>query len=319
MEALCINLEYELKRFHAQDNSIESVFIGGGTPSTISPKLYAKIFDIFGRYLQNNAEITIEANPNSATKEWLLGMYRLGANRISFGVQSFDTKKLKLLNRSHSPKMAADAIQNASEVGFCNISMDIIYGVHTDTKELLKNDLKTAFLLPINHLSAYSLTIEPDTPFAKTPQMADEKLKETKWLFNEIEARGFKQYEISNFGSYQSIHNLGYWQYKDYIGVGSGAVGKKANKRFYPQTSVEKYIKNPLEISQEELSKEDMAIEKIFLGFRSKIGVDADLLTKKELSRADILLKEGKLTLKNTTFYNTDYLLADEIALFLSS
>jgi len=225
MRALKSQLQYELQRFKAVHNSIETLFIGGGTPSTIDPKLYEPIFSLLKPYLQNNIEITTEANPNSATREWLKGMKALGVNRISFGVQSFNEKKLKLLNRAHTPTMAIDAIKNADEIGFKNISLDLIYATLGDTKELLDNDLKTAFSLPINHLSAYALTIEEGTAFESKPQMSSEELSLTSWVFSSIEAHGFRQYEISNFGEYNSQHNLGYWHYKDYIGVGAGAVG----------------------------------------------------------------------------------------------
>ena len=319
MQALEKQLLFELEHFNATEGSIETLFIGGGTPSTVSPELYRPIFDLLQPFLKEDAEITSEANPNSATKEWLEGMYDLGVNRISFGVQSFDEKKLKLLNRAHTPQMARDAIKNAADIGFKNLSLDLIYATLGDTKELLANDLKEAFLLPINHLSAYALTIEEGTAFEKKPQMAKEQLELTEWIFQEIKEKGFEQYEISNFGTYRSKHNLGYWEYKDYIGAGAGAVGKMQNKRFYPNPQIEAYIQNPLKIRIEELSDEDMRLEKIFLGFRSCIGVDKEILTDEEKIKAAILEKEQKLTFKKGVFYNPDYLLADELALFLSS
>ncbi|MEA2092139.1 MAG: radical SAM family heme chaperone HemW, partial [Campylobacterota bacterium] len=319
IDALLIQLKHELQRFSATDKCIETVFIGGGTPSTIAPELYKPIFKLLKPYLQKDIEITSEANPNSATNTWLKGMFDLGVNRISFGVQSFNKEKLKLLNRAHNSQDAKRAILNAKDIGFKNISLDLIYATFGDTKELLKNDLKTAFVLPINHLSAYALNIEEGTPFESKPHMSKETLKLTTWLFDTIVASGFKQYEISNFGSYQSTHNLGYWEYKDYIGLGSGAVGKLDLKRFYPTTMVEEYIANPLNIRVEELTLEDKKIEKIFLGFRSCIGVEIDILNSDEQKKAAILINEKKLFLKNGRLYNFEYLLADEIVLFLTS
>ncbi|MCF6340497.1 MAG: radical SAM family heme chaperone HemW [Sulfurimonas sp.] len=318
MKALLIQLKYELKKFDAKHNSIESVFIGGGTPSTVEPELYEPLFNILKPYFMSNIEITSEANPNSATKEWLEGMYKLGANRISFGVQSFNKNKLKILNRAHTDEQAKSAVLNAEKIGFKNLSLDLIYATFGDTKELLQHDIKTALSLPINHLSAYALTIEKGTPFESKPHMSKETLKLTSWLFDEIISNGFKQYEISNFGTYQSKHNLGYWKYKDYIGLGSGAVGKLKYERFYPTVIVENYIKNPLDIKVEILSDEDKKIEHIFLGLRSCIGVSEDILNTQELKNANLLVKEKKLYFKNTIFYNHDYLLADEIALFIS-
>ena len=319
MQALLEQLKYELKRFQATNSSIETLFIGGGTPSTVSPELYAPIFALLEPYLQEECEITSEANPNSATYEWLEGMKKLGVNRISFGVQSFDAKKLKLLNRAHTPQMAKEALLNAAKVGYKNLSLDLIYATLGDTKELLQNDITTAFSLPINHLSAYALTIEEGTAFETRPEMSSEQLELTEWIFQKIQKHGFEQYEISNFGTYRSKHNLGYWEYKDYIGAGAGAVGKLGTKRYYPTPVIEEYIKEPLNIKTEELSQEDIRLEKIFLGFRSCVGVQKEVLTDEEKIRASILVEEKKLTYKNGLFFNKDYLLADEIALFLGS
>lgn len=319
MLALQTQLTYELKRFDAKEKSIHTLFIGGGTPSTVSPELYEPIFKLLKPYFAPNIEMTSEANPNSASYEWLLGMYKLGINRISFGVQSFNEEKLKLLNRAHSPKQAKEAIINAAQIGFKNLSLDLIYATLGDTKELLTHDLETAFSLPINHLSAYALTIEEGTPFEKKPHMSKEKLSLTSWLFKEIKKRGFSQYEISNFGTYQSKHNLGYWLYEDYIGAGSGAVGKLATQRFYPTANLEEYIKNPLNIQVESLTPEDKKLEQFFLGLRSCIGIKKEIMSQEELKRAQLLVDEKKLKFEQNTFYNSNYLLSDEIALFLSS
>ena len=317
MVALKKQLEFELERFCVKEKSIETLFIGGGTPSTVAPQLYAPIFELLAPYFQENIEITSEANPNSATYEWLEGVYALGVNRVSFGVQSFDAQKLKLLHRAHTPQMALDALEHASRVGFKNLSLDIIYATAGDTKELLSRDLEMAFSLPINHLSAYALTIEEGTPFEKKPQMSSEQLEVTEWLFETIKAHGFSQYEISNFGSYQSRHNLGYWQYKDYMGVGAGAVGKLGSARYYPQTEVESYIANPLKIRVESLTAMD--IQEIFLGMRSCVGIESSLLSENEIQQASYLVDAQKVRLEDNIYYNNDYLLADEIALFLTS
>ncbi|MDD2566563.1 MAG: radical SAM family heme chaperone HemW [Thiovulaceae bacterium] len=317
MEALRSQLAFELERFDAAPHSIETVFLGGGTPSTVSPELYEPIFSLLRPYLQEDAEITSEANPNSATQEWLLGMYALGVNRISFGVQSFDDAKLKMLNRAHTKTKAIEAILHAKEAGFTNISLDIIYGAYGDTQELLQNDLQTAFSLPINHISAYALTIEENTLFEKKPSMSQENLAHTTKLFEAIASHGFEQYEISNFGSYKSRHNIGYWEYKDYIGAGSGAVGKRGNTRFYPEKNIESYIENPLRIEEEQLSDEDILTEKIFLGLRSFVGIPKEILSAKQTKQAELLVQEKKLSEHEERYINKDYLLADEIALFL--
>ncbi len=317
ISALFAQTGYELKRFSAVPGSIETLYIGGGTPSTIEPALFEPVFEVLRPYLASDAEITVEANPNSASIEWLEGMKNLGANRISFGVQSFDEKKLKFLGRAHSPTQAISAIKNAADIGFEHINLDLIYNVRGDGQELLESDIKKAFALPIDHISAYELTIESDTPFASAPNVSisDEKL--AFFIAKEIKNRGFEHYEISNFGSYQSKHNKGYWMQKDYMGIGAGAVGFLGDKRFYPQTNIDSYIENPLNISEETLETSDLLTEMIFLGLRSNVGVEIAQIPAALQKKADLLLREGKLVKKRNRLFNPDFFIADEIALFL--
>ena len=316
MQALSVQLAYELKRFKATPGSIETLFIGGGTPSTVKPELYRPLFETLRPYIKEGAEITSEANPNSATSAWLQGMFALGVNRISFGVQSFNNEKLKKLGRAHNADDAAAALLRAEKAGFKHLSLDLIYGVENDTKALLAHDIEEAFKLPIDHLSAYALTIEEGTPFASTPDVANEKLALTEWFLERIKKR-FESYEISNFGTYHSKHNLGYWEHKDYIGLGSGAVGFLTDKRFYPTNDVQAYIENPLAIQSELLSEASIKTEKLFLGLRSIVGVDEQILSQKEKNSAMLLVKEKKLRYQNGRYYNDDYLLSDELALFI--
>ena len=317
MQSLLVQLQYELKHFNVKNNSIQSVFIGGGTPSTVDPILFKPLFDLIKPMLQKNIEITTEANPNSATKEWIKGMKSLGVNRISFGVQSFNNEKLKMLGRAHNKESAIQAIKNAKELGIENISLDLIYATNMDTNELLQNDLDIAFSLPINHLSAYSLTIEEGTVFQNFPEKAKEKEDQTIWFLKQIQKKGFEQYEISNFGTYKSKHNLGYWRLENYIGLGAGAVGFLDNKRFYPTKSIEDYIQDPLNISIENIKQEDRLFEQFFLGMRSSVGIKASLLNDKQKEKAIILIEENKLYIKDNIYFNNNYLIADELALFL--
>jgi len=316
MQALMIQLEYELQRFDvSSDNPIESVFIGGGTPSTVDPSLYEPIFERIKPYLIANAEITSEANPNSATRPWLEGMFALGVNRISFGVQSFDDDKLRRLGRAHNTAHALRSIQDASDIGFKHISVDLIYGVQGDSRSLIQSDLDRAFALPIDHISLYALTIEAHTVFEEKPHMADENIEDTRWIFNYAMEHGFPQYEISNFGHYRSYHNMGYWKHTPYMGIGSGAVGFFGNQRLYPSTDVEYYIDSPLSFKTEELSNDDALSEKLFLGLRSCVGVDQEILNDQQTKMAMYLVEENFLRFENGKFYNNDFLLSDEIAL----
>jgi oxygen-independent coproporphyrinogen-3 oxidase len=317
MKALHEQLSFELTRFNTQENSIQTLFIGGGTPSTVAPELYAPLFELLEPYLEKNAEITTEANPNSATKEWLEGMKALGVNRVSFGVQSFDIEKLKGLNRAHTPQQAKEAVLTAKALGFEHLSLDLIYNYQGDSKVLLRNDIEEAFELPIDHISAYELTIEDGTKFSSTPEVAQEDENLAFFVAKEIEKRGFKAYEISNFGTDQSKHNKGYWELEDYIGAGAGAVGFLKDTRFYPQTDIEHYIHDPLNITEEHLTADELLTEKIFLGLRSNVGIEKSSLTQKMQERATLLCKEHKLSDKNTHYYNKNFFLSDELALFI--
>jgi oxygen-independent coproporphyrinogen-3 oxidase len=317
MEALKKQLSYELKHFDVQTQSIETIFIGGGTPSTVSPELYQPLFKLLEPFIKKDAEITTEANPNSATKTWLIGMFNLGVNRVSFGVQSFDQEKLKALNRAHSPKQAKEAILTAKEIGFKNLSLDLIYNYQGDTKELLKRDIEQAFELPINHLSAYELTIEGGTKFASTPSVRQEDDELAFFVTNEIKKRGFEVYEISNFGSYQSEHNKGYWKLKDYMGVGAGAVGFLDKTRYYPTTDIDLYIKEPLNIHEEHLTNDELLTERLFLGLRSCIGVKEEILDEAMRRRADFLVAKEKLHKRNEVYLNGNYFISDELVLYI--
>lgn len=319
MEALKKQLAYELQK---NNKKIETIFIGGGTPSTLEASFYEEIFEIIEPYKVNkNIEITTEANPNSASKKWLEGMQNLGVNRVSFGVQSFNDEKLKFLGRNHNEKQAVKAIEEAENVGFKNINCDIIYDTTCDTKKILEKDFEIIGNLPVNHVSSYSLTIEEGTKFYKTPEVQKENEENSRFIFRMLENIGIYQYEISNFAKDESArckHNIGYWNYTEYFGIGSGAVGTIGCNRTYGEKDVLKYIKSPLKYNQIEILKEeDIITEKTLLGLRSIIGVDINLFTSKQQQKIEQLIEVNKLFIKDKRVYSNDYLLADELALFL--
>ncbi len=311
-KALYSATKWELKSF---DSKIETIFIGGGTPSVANAIYYEKIFKLLDRYLSANCEITIEANPNSASKEWLYEIYNLGVNRVSFGVQSFNDKKLIALNRAHNSSEAISAVENAYNIGFKNISIDIIYDTYIDSYKLLKDDIDIAFKLPINHISTYEL-IEENLPWFK----GNVKLNNEKFNFfirDLIVDRGFEQYEVSNFGRYRCKHNMAYWKHKEYIGIGAGAVGFRKNYRYYPKSGIKAYINDPFSNRKEYLSSEDILTEKIMLGLRSCVGVDLKILPKNMQDRVFILQQEDKIFIEDGVIYAKELFLADEISLFI--
>ena len=319
VEALIKQLQYDLKTY-AKKSNIRTVFIGGGTPSCLKAQKYDAIFEIIQPYLTADCEITTEANPNSATFEWQAHMKSLGVNRISFGVQSFDNDKLKFLGRAHNAQSAIESVHNAKKVGFDSINCDIIYGVHNDTFESLQKDFLQVKALEIEHLSAYSLTIEEGTKFFNKSKVKIDDEELSIKIFDYLENMGFHQYEISNFAmneSSQSKHNYGYWQHEEYLGVGCGAVGFVKDFRYYPNKDLPTYINNPLNYEKEFLSQEDIKVEKVLLGFRCSNGVEKTLFSQEELERIDLLINEKKLKEINNRIYNQNFLLADELALFI--
>ena len=315
--AICEELTSKITKFNIK--KFKTVFFGGGTPSSIKTKHYENIFKILEPFIDKDTEITFEANPNSATLMWLTEIKNLGANRISFGVQSFDDNKLRYLGRAHNSKTAILAIENARNVGFKNINCDILYNSEMDSKDLISRDLSIIKSLNIEHLSAYSLTIEEQTKFfdQKLRQIDDEDF--SKFCIESIKQIGFCQYEISNFAKsidFQSKHNLGYWQKNDYLGIGAGAVGCIGNIRTKNESNIQKYI-DLRSFEEEILDKNDILIETIFLGLRSCVGIDEKNLDEKTLKNTKFLVEENKLKFENGKFFNDNFLLSDELALFI--
>ena len=214
---------------YVDNRLIQSIFIGGGTPSLMSIKDLDLLFNtIHKNYkLTDNAEITIEVNPSSASLEKFNFYQDIGINRVSIGVQSFVNKYLKFLGRVHNNNQAISALSMATEV-FDNVNCDIIFGLQNQSLAEVENDLLTALKFNISHLSFYQLTIEPNTYFAKyTPILPDDdKLFEMMDLGVEIlQQNNLNRYEVSAYGR-ESLHNMNYWQFGDYIGIGAGAHGK---------------------------------------------------------------------------------------------
>ncbi|WP_459881023.1 radical SAM family heme chaperone HemW [Campylobacter concisus] len=313
-KALCLDLNFQLKSQNVKE--ISTIFFGGGTPSAVNAKLYDEIFSILAPLCTPEAEITFEANPNSANLAWLKHVKNLGANRISFGAQSFFEDKLKFLGRIHSREQIFKAVENAHAAGFKSINLDLIYDTKFDTKRRLLAEVENLKSLAITHLSAYSLTLEENTPFSGKKSYKKDSDTLAKFMIEQIQMAGFKQYEISNFGQICK-HNLGYWQGKNYLGVGAFSVGFKDATRYYAKSSIDAYIAQPTHREREILSQSELTREHIFLGLRSIVGVEAGRLNEAQKKRANLLVENEKLLFKEGKFYNPNFLLSDEIALFI--
>lgn len=315
VDALVTQLNNEFEKNNAK--KLKSVYFGGGTPSLLSIGDFEKIFEKFTGRLEAGAEITIEANPSSWDKEKAKALVKMGANRLSLGVQSLNDEKLRFLSRIHNKKSAVDAYDASLYAGFENISVDFMYDTPFDDSTFLQEELSLFLQLKASHISAYSLTIESGTPFEKKGVATRYDSDAAKLVGETLKKAGYEHYETASFGKIRSSHNFGYWEHKPYIGVGAGAVGFDGNNRLYPHKNIEDYIKNPLFAEIEELSNEEIKTEKIFLGLRSVVGVELSIL-KDKLSVVEMLLQNQLLISDGKRVYSTDFFLADEIALRLS-
>ena len=232
IQALLKDLDGDLD--YVQQRKINSIFIGGGTPSLMSIKNITDLFVGLNERLEfsSNIEITLEANPGTFEVDRFSEYRNIGINRLSIGVQSFNDEQLKFLGRIHSGKEAQDAIIKAQNVGFDNLNIDLMYGLKGQSIEECINDVTSAISLNPSHISFYQLTLEPNTLFSKFPPNlpSDEDI----WKIGErgselLNQRGFHQYEISAYSTLPSKHNMNYWEFGDYIGIGAGAHGKITN------------------------------------------------------------------------------------------
>ncbi|MBO8171430.1 MAG: oxygen-independent coproporphyrinogen III oxidase [Bacillaceae bacterium] len=222
---------------------ISTIYVGGGTPSYLSPEQMAYFLDSVSRHfprLERDYEFSMEANPGTTDPAKLNVMKAGGVNRISFGVQTFNDELLKRIGRIHDRRQVYESIENAVNAGFDNISIDLMFGLPGQTLDHLKDAVERAVQLPIRHLSAYSLKVEENTHFyhlyekGKLPLPSEqEELDMYLWLMDELNARRFKQYEISNFANpgFESRHNITYWLNEFYYGIGAGAHGYVAGRR----------------------------------------------------------------------------------------
>ena len=270
---------------------VDSIFIGGGTPSFIDEKHIDEILDaLCARYhIDDNAEITLEANPGTATRQKLVAYKNAGINRMSFGVQTFDDNQLKLLGRIHDAETAIETVSAARDVGFNNINIDLMFGLPDETLDIWANDLNSAINLSPEHISFYSLTIEEDTPiFHDIMNVRIRELDETEdrvMYHNAIgllKENGYKHYEISNASKagFESRHNLKYWSMMNYLGFGLGAHSYVNGIRFSNTETMHEYLStdDPALMAHwiHENTLNDEISEYVFLGLRKTEGINLE-------------------------------------------
>jgi oxygen-independent coproporphyrinogen III oxidase len=326
--------EIVLRKDEFKNQTVETIYFGGGTPSLLSiDELLLIIETIFKHYkLSDNPEITLEANPDDLSKNLIIQLSKTPVNRLSIGIQSFFEADLKLMNRAHNAEEAKACLQEATKY-FDNISVDLIYGIPGLTNENWIKNIETVLSYQIPHISSYALTVEPKTAldtFIKKGviQHVDDELVQEQFylLIEKLEASGFVHYELSNFGKpdYFSKNNSAYWQGKSYLGIGPSAHSFNGNQRSWNVKNNSKYIKAlqenvvPLEI--ETLSVTDKYNEYVMTGLRTIWGVS---LLKVEqdfgVHYKKYLLEQANLHLKNDFLYlHNEKLLVTKKGKFLS-
>ena len=273
----------------AQGRAIHSVFIGGGTPSLISAQGYQWLFDQLKARLDFEAdcEITLEANPGTVEHDPFADYLAVGINRLSLGVQSFDSEHLQRLGRIHSADNALSAIQQARQAGFQRVNVDLMHGLPQQTLEQALTDLKLAVEQGATHISWYQLTIEPNTVFFRTqPMLPQDEILEQIQEQGEayLKAQGFINYEVSAWRKEQpSAHNLNYWQFGDYLAIGAGAHAKVTRPdgiyRFQKTRLPRDYLaKVPADhLQMKKIEADELPFEFMMNALRLNDGVNAEL------------------------------------------
>jgi len=277
-------------------SGLETIFVGGGTPTVLNETQLDKLCNGIRSILPfHNGEFTFEANPGDLSNEKLNILHEYGVNRLSFGVQSFNNELLKKIGRTHTSDGVFETLNKARNAGFQNISIDLMYALPGQTVDDFRATLKTALDLDLPHYSSYSLIVEPKTIFYNLMRKGklhlpseDAEARMYEILMTEMDKHGLHQYEISNFAKrgYESKHNLVYWDNEEYFGFGAGAhsyVEQVRRSNFGP---VKKYI-HQLEnevlpvFEQHRLTKQEMMEEEMFLGLRKNEGVSLSLFKEK--------------------------------------
>ena len=245
VDALCREMEIRGER-----NDIETIYLGGGTPSQLSIEQLQRLF-IYINKVKEDAEITIEMNPDDVTAEFASELQQLGVNRVSMGAQTFNDERLRFLHRRHNAKQVHQAVETLRQAGFKNISIDLMYGFPEETLDDWKADIEEALSLDVEHISSYCLMYEEGTPLYQLLEQGkvsevDEELERQMYytLKDRLEAAGYEHYEISNFArpGFRSRHNSSYWQGIPYIGIGAAAHSYDINTRSWNIADIRQYI-----------------------------------------------------------------------------
>jgi putative oxygen-independent coproporphyrinogen III oxidase len=313
-----VGRELEMRRHELADGTVGTIYLGGGTPSQLSAVHLNQIFDTIYKYYEvdSGAEITLEANPDDLTEEYISQLKALPVNRMSLGIQTFDEERLRFLRRRHTASEAIKAIRRLQEAGFDNISIDLIYGLPGETPALWQADIEQALALQVQHISAYNLIYEEGTPLWDLREKGlaaeldeDVSIELYRMLMDKLADGGFEHYEISNFcrPGYHSRHNSSYWTGTPYLGIGAAAHSYNLTTRRKNVADLGRYIRgiqtgSPC-FEEETLDEPTRYNDLILTSLRTVWGLDLHLLEMRFGKRyadyclhyAQPYIKQGKM------------------------
>lgn len=331
--------ELIVRKDFLENRPVETIYFGGGTPSTLSIDELRTLLQTIKCHFQieKDAEITLEANPDDLNLEYLTHLRAMGINRLSIGIQSFNDEELVFLNRRHNSTQALDSVRWAKEAGFSNLSLDLIYGLPNSTPETLARSLELLCQQDVPHISAYHLTIEQGTPFyqmkkkGRLKEVTDlSSLSQYQQTVNTLTKAGYEQYEVSSYAKngLVSKHNSHYWKQKAYLGIGPSAHSYNLTHRQWNIAKMQEYIKrieeNKQAYEEETLSKNDQFNDYLMLGLRTRWGIDLNEVTtlfgatyRQHCStylqkHADsFCIKDTNIRLTTEAFFKSDAIIAD--------
>lgn len=341
VDALCNELR--MRKEYLKGETVETIYFGGGTPSTLSISQQQKICDtVYATYpVSDTPEVTIECNPDDLTPEFLKQLKSLPFNRISMGVQSFNDIQLKRLGRRHNAEKACSAVTNARAAGYGNISIDLMFALPGSTREEWMHDLETAIALKPDHLSAYNLMYEEGTPLYNALQRGEFKelgeednVEQFQMLIDSMKAAGYRHYEISNFAlpGRESRHNSSYWNDTPYIGCGAASHSYNGTSREWNIADIKEYIKGinsgKRNFEIEHLNEEERYNDTILTRLRTADGIPLKWVkekfserlynymlraAEKEVALGNLKEKEGYLSLTEKGIFISDAVIRELI------
>ena len=323
--------EIAARKNYLENDVIRTVYFGGGTPSLLQEDDFRQIFStLFSNFdLSHCEEITLEANPDDFAHNYTQLIRKYPFNRLSIGVQSFENDDLLLINRRHTALQAVEAVRNCQKAGFDNISIDLMYGLPNQTPQKWLKTLQQAIDLRVQHISAYHLTYEENTPIYQqrengkiTPVSEDASIELFELITKTLSENGFQHYEISNFAlpGYESKHNSAYWQGKKYLGLGPSAHSFNGTSRQWNAANITEYIRGNRIAEIEILSEQDKINEFIITRLRTLKGINIDEFTELfgRASAQNLLLQSQPHIAQHNLLVENNYLHLTSNGIFIS-